>query len=45
MKRKNNLYDEMLNYEKALAMYKKIKRNCKNKDAIFRFSLNLNHLV
>ncbi len=45
MKRKNNLYDEMLNYEKALAMYKKIKRNCKNKDAIFRFSLNLNQNI
>lgn len=45
MKRASNLYQNMLEYEKALEMFLKIKRNCKNKEAIFRFSLNLNHNI
>jgi len=45
MKRANNLYENMLEYEKALEMFYKIKRNCKNKEAIFRFMMNLNHNI
>jgi len=42
MKRKNNLYENILKTENALNMYKIIKQNCKNKKEVYRFSLNLN---
>ena len=42
MKRKNNLYKEILDVDHALEMYKTIKQNCKNKKEVFKFSLNLN---
>lgn len=35
-------YKDLLNYEHALKMFYKIKRNCKNKEAIYNFKLNLN---
>ncbi len=45
MKRKNNLYEKILNTENALKMYKTIKQNCKNKKEVYRFSLNLNQNI
>lgn len=42
MKSTKNLYNNMLNYNNALSMYYKIKRNFRNKRMIFEFSLNLN---
>lgn len=45
MKRKNNLYEKILNEKNALAMYKVIKQNCKNKKEVYRFSLNLNQNI
>ena len=41
--RKNKIkYDDPITYENILYMWKIIKRTCKNKKAIFRFSINLN---
>ena len=45
MKRINNIYDNMLNHDKAVKMFYKIKSTCKNKQAIFDFRLNLNHNI
>ncbi len=42
MKRKNNLYENILSINNAKAMYKTIKQNCRNKKEVYRFSLNLN---
>lgn len=42
MKRIDNIYNEILIYEHALNMFHKIKRNCKNKEAVYNFRLNLN---
>ena len=36
------IYDEMLKYEHAKSMFYKIKRNCKNKQAIYEYNLYLN---
>ena len=36
------VYDEMLKYEHAKSMFYKIKRNCKNKQAIYEYNLYLN---
>ena len=35
-------YDDLINYEYALNMFYKIRRNCKNKQAVYNFKLNLN---
>ena len=45
MKRKNNLYKNILQEQNALAMYKVIKQNCKNKKEVYKFSLNLNQNI
>ena len=37
-----NLYNDMLKYEHVKSMFYKIKRNCKNKQAIYEYSLFLN---
>ena len=42
MKVKNNLYKKILNYDNALTVFNKIKRNYRNKDRIYNYSLNLN---
>ena len=42
MKSKKHLYDDILKYEHALEMYNKIKRSCRNRRAVYEFSLNLN---
>ncbi len=42
MKRKSNLYKNILSMKHAKLMYKTIKQNCKNKKEVYRFSLNLN---
>ena len=42
MKLKKHLYDDILKYEHALEMYNKIKRSCRNRRAVYEFSLNLN---
>lgn len=42
MKRKNNLYDSMLDYEKIKKIYNKVRVTTKNKKEVIRFSLNLN---
>ena len=36
------IYDEMLKYDHALSMFYKVKRNCKNKEAVYNYNLNLN---
>ena len=45
MKRYNNLYDKMLDFEVINKTYKVIRKNTKNKDKLFRFeqfySLNI----
>ncbi len=45
MKRKNNLCKDILLYENALLIYKKIKSNMKNKKEIFKFNENLNQNI
>ena len=42
MKRRNNLYDSMLDYEKIKRVYNKLRVTTKNKKEVIRFSLNLN---
>ena len=42
MKTKKNLYYSMIKYDKALEVFKKIKKTCKNKRAIMNFEYNLN---
>ena len=42
MKSKKHLYDDILKYDNALEMYNKIKRSCRNRRAVYEFSLNLN---
>ncbi len=42
MKSKKHLYDNILKYDNALEMYNKIKRSCRNRKAVYEFSLNLN---
>lgn len=42
MKSKKYLYNNMLKYDNALEMYNKIKRSCRNRKAVYEFSLNLN---
>lgn len=45
MKRKKQLYKEILETEHILKMYNTIKRNCKNKKEVYQFSLNLNQNI
>lgn len=45
MKRKKQLYKEILETEHILKMYNTIKRNCKNKKEVYKFSLNLNQNI
>ncbi len=45
MKRKNNLYENILSFENAKYMYKVIKKNCKNKKEVYNFGLNLNENI
>lgn len=40
-----NVYNEMLKFDKAELMFHKIKRNCKNKQAVYNFSLYLNENI
>lgn len=42
MKSKKHLYNDILKYDNALEMYQKIKRSCRNRKAVYEFSLNLN---
>ena len=42
MKRRNNLYDSMIDYEKIKKIYDKVRITTKNKKEVIRFSLNLN---
>ena len=42
MKRRNNLYDSMIYYEKIKKIYDKVRITTKNKKEVIRFSLNLN---
>ena len=42
MKTKKNLYNNIINYDKTLKVYYKIKKNFKNKNKLYYFSLNLN---
>ena len=42
MKRMNNLYENILDYDRCLKMYKTIKTNCKNKKEVYKYFLNLN---
>lgn len=42
MKSKKHLYNDILKYDNALEMYNKIKRSCRNRKAVYEFSLNLN---
>lgn len=42
MKRRNNLYDSMLDYEKIKRVYNKLRVTTKNKKEVIRFSLYLN---
>lgn len=42
MKRKNNLYNNMLNYDNLLEVFQTVSKNSKNKNEIFNFSLTLN---
>ena len=42
MKTKKNLYNNILNYDKTLSVYYKIKKNFKNKNKLYYYSLNLN---
>lgn len=45
MKRKDNLYKNIVSMNNALKMYKVIKQNCRNKKEVYRFSLNLNQNI
>ena len=40
-----NVYNEMLKFDKAELMFHKIKRNCKNKQAVYNFGLYLNENI
>lgn len=42
IKRSKNIYDQAITYENIYAMWKIIKRTCKNRKEVFLFSLNLN---
>lgn len=40
MKRKNNLYFNSLKYDNANIMFKKIKKACRNREAVYNYSIN-----
>ena len=42
MKRKNDLYENMISYNNILSVYKKIKNSTKNKKDVYSYELNLN---
>lgn len=42
MKRKNDLYENMISYNNILSVYKKIKNSTKNKKDVYNYELNLN---
>lgn len=42
MKRKNDLYENMISYNDILSVYKKIKNSTKNKKEVYNYELNLN---
>ncbi len=42
MKRKNDLYENMISYNNILSVYKKIKNSTKNKIEVYNYELNLN---
>lgn len=42
MKRKNDLYENMIFYNNILSVYKKIKNSTKNKKEVYNYELNLN---
>ncbi len=42
MKRRNNLYDSMLDYEKIKRVYNKLRVTTKNKKEVIRFSFKYN---
>lgn len=42
MKARNNLYKNILNYDNAIDMFYNIKKNFRNKEKIYNYSLNLN---
>lgn len=42
MKRKNDLYENMISYNNILSVYKKIKNSTKNKKEVYNYELNLN---
>lgn len=41
----SSLYNDMLKFENAIIMFNKIKRNCKNKQAIYNYKLYLNENI
>lgn len=45
MKRMNNLYDEILDFERVKNVFKLVKNNCRNKRDIYKFNLNLNQNI
>lgn len=45
VKRKNNLYNEILSYENALLMFNTIRKKCRNKSEVYKFNLNLNQNI
>ncbi len=42
MKRINNIYSSLYNYDNVLKVYKSVRKTCKNKKELFEFELNLN---
>lgn len=42
MKRKKDLYENMISYNNILSVYKKIKNSTKNKKEVYNYELNLN---
>ena len=42
MKRRNNLYDSMIDYEKIKKIYDKVRITTKNKKEVIRFSFKYN---
>ena len=45
MKRMSSLYENILDYNRCILMYKTIKKNCKNKKEAYKYFLNLNQNI